>query len=352
MWDFLAALEVFQIVLGMVSCLYFLVGIQLLNNMVHRRGRQYFSLVLIAMSLTILTEQCGLIIFTRRVPDLLPLFAAVLYFLALLLQIDRLCPCPAEEDIELTWHAFFGSWAAMVVFDIVAIITLVFKACSLTLDWVCTAVVVGIRCLLEPILLWLYIRPDEGGILLSDENGMMGTDNSNRHDGGQGFWGLKKFQIFLLWIWPSRAPWIKLDVSFRYPAASGKAKLAFRSLTLSIAPGETVAFVGPTGVGKSTLFSLIARLFDPDEGSIEVEEGTHEDLKERKGVYAQLRKNNTEEKSIEQIFDAAIWFANPQSYGLCCLRVTGGPSNDQIIPLHGKIFAQASLHLQLLIYAT
>ncbi|MFC7528328.1 ABC transporter ATP-binding protein [Actinoplanes sp. GCM10030250] len=39
-------------------------------------------------------------------------------------------------------------------------------------------------------------------------------------------------------------------------------------VTLSISPGETIACVGPTGAGKSTLAKLVARLYDPDRGSI------------------------------------------------------------------------------------
>jgi ATP-binding cassette subfamily B protein len=40
------------------------------------------------------------------------------------------------------------------------------------------------------------------------------------------------------------------------------------SVTLSVAPGRTVALVGPTGSGKSTLAHLLVRLFDPDRGEI------------------------------------------------------------------------------------
>lgn len=39
-------------------------------------------------------------------------------------------------------------------------------------------------------------------------------------------------------------------------------------VTLEIAPGETVALVGPTGAGKTTLVSLIPRLFDPSRGRV------------------------------------------------------------------------------------
>jgi ATP-binding cassette subfamily B protein len=41
-----------------------------------------------------------------------------------------------------------------------------------------------------------------------------------------------------------------------------------RDVNLRIAPGETVACVGPTGAGKSTLAKLVARLYDPDAGAV------------------------------------------------------------------------------------
>src|SRR3954463_10359747 len=41
-----------------------------------------------------------------------------------------------------------------------------------------------------------------------------------------------------------------------------------RDVNLSVAAGETVALVGPTGSGKTTLAALIPRLYDPVEGAV------------------------------------------------------------------------------------
>ncbi|MBS0375101.1 MAG: lipid A export permease/ATP-binding protein MsbA [Proteobacteria bacterium] len=57
------------------------------------------------------------------------------------------------------------------------------------------------------------------------------------------------------------------QVSFAY---AGKAA-ALSDVTLSVAPGELVAFVGRSGSGKSTLVSLVARFYDVDSGSVRVD---------------------------------------------------------------------------------
>src|SRR5690606_29764882 len=53
-------------------------------------------------------------------------------------------------------------------------------------------------------------------------------------------------------------------VTFRYPSRPQAAALDDFSLT--IAPGETVAFVGPSGAGKTTTFQLLLRFYDPSAG--------------------------------------------------------------------------------------
>ncbi|HEY5333235.1 MAG TPA: ATP-binding cassette domain-containing protein, partial [Solirubrobacterales bacterium] len=50
-----------------------------------------------------------------------------------------------------------------------------------------------------------------------------------------------------------------------------KAPEALREIGLRIEAGETVALVGETGAGKSTMIKLLARFYDPDEGSVKVD---------------------------------------------------------------------------------
>jgi ATP-binding cassette subfamily B protein len=67
---------------------------------------------------------------------------------------------------------------------------------------------------------------------------------------------------------PSK-PQARLDleaVSFRYP--SRPTQLALDDVSLSIREGETVAVVGPSGAGKTTLFQLLLRFYDVGAGSL------------------------------------------------------------------------------------
>ena len=79
------------------------------------------------------------------------------------------------------------------------------------------------------------------------------------------------------------------DVEFRYPHAEAP---VLTGITFTAEPGETVAIVGSTGCGKSTLISLIPRFYDVTAGSVlvdgvDVREYALKDLWRRIGLVPQ-----------------------------------------------------------------
>ena len=59
------------------------------------------------------------------------------------------------------------------------------------------------------------------------------------------------------------------EVSFRYPTRPDS--LALDRFELAVVPGETVAIVGPSGAGKTTVFNLLLRFHDPESGTIRID---------------------------------------------------------------------------------
>lgn len=59
------------------------------------------------------------------------------------------------------------------------------------------------------------------------------------------------------------------NVSFAYP--DEPEKYVLHNVSFSVAPGETVALVGPTGAGKTTIVSLISRFYNSTEGQVLVD---------------------------------------------------------------------------------
>jgi ATP-binding cassette subfamily B protein len=79
------------------------------------------------------------------------------------------------------------------------------------------------------------------------------------------------------------------DVSFRYPGAE---KDVLKHISFTARPGQTTAFIGSTGSGKSTLVNMILRFYDVTEGQVlvdglDVRAVTQHDLRDRIGYVPQ-----------------------------------------------------------------
>ncbi|KAA0143140.1 ABC transporter ATP-binding protein [Gimesia chilikensis] len=65
------------------------------------------------------------------------------------------------------------------------------------------------------------------------------------------------------------------DVNFQYP---GSLQYALEDISIDIAPGETIALVGPSGAGKTTFCNLVARFYDPTSGQVQLDGQDLKDL--------------------------------------------------------------------------
>ncbi len=91
--------------------------------------------------------------------------------------------------------------------------------------------------------------------------------------------------------WPEKGSSLVLrDVNFNYP--SRPTQMALNGLTGEVHAGQTVAIVGPSGAGKTTLFSLLMRFHAPQHGDVlldgvAVDQMALNDLRQRIGVVPQ-----------------------------------------------------------------
>lgn len=115
------------------------------------------------------------------------------------------------------------------------------------------------------LIFYIIITPiialNLGKIMHQSENKMIVTDALQRVDEVM---DLKPFTQTKHAMLPVEASVKLKDVSYSY---DGK-KNAVDHISLDIRSGQTVAFVGPSGGGKSTVASIIARFFDPQQGQV------------------------------------------------------------------------------------
>src|SRR6185369_8123777 len=89
---------------------------------------------------------------------------------------------------------------------------------------------------------------------------------------------------------PARGAVAFENVIFRYP--SRPEATALESFTLNVKPGEKIAIVGPSGAGKTTVFQLLLRFYDPEAGrisfdGIDLRDLAPEELRRQIGLVAQ-----------------------------------------------------------------
>jgi ABC-type multidrug transport system fused ATPase/permease subunit len=93
---------------------------------------------------------------------------------------------------------------------------------------------------------------------------------------------------------------IELDnVTFRYP---GTMRPALDSVSLRVEPGETLLVMGESGAGKSTLARMLARMYDPDEGTVRLDGVDLRDL-----TLESVRANVASLLQEQLLFDATLW---------------------------------------------
>jgi ATP-binding cassette subfamily B protein len=151
-----------------------------------------------------------------------------------------------------------------------------------------TAFVLYINAFFQPVqqLVQLYTQYQQAKAAIGKIRGLLTTPSSVVESPGA------------VALPPVRGEIVFDDVTFSYPPLkrSGSDELVDRPVLshvdLRIAPGETVACVGPTGAGKSTLAKLVTRFYDPVGGRISIDghdlrDVTLRSLREQIGVVPQ-----------------------------------------------------------------
>lgn len=136
------------------------------------------------------------------------------------------------------------------------------------------------------------------------------------------------------------------DVTFSYPNTINRASLS--GVTLNIASGSTVAFVGQSGAGKSTLIKLLVGLYQPTSGEIDIN-----GIRSNKIDYDDFRKRVGYVSQDTQLFSGTIRdnlkFIKPEATDEDCIEVLRLASAQNILERTGEglntIIGEAGLKL-------
>ena len=97
-------------------------------------------------------------------------------------------------------------------------------------------------------------------------------------------------------------------IEFRNVTFAYEGERVVRNINFSVNPGETVALVGPTGSGKSTIINLLTRFYDPDYGTVYID-----DVNVKNIDLETLRKNIT--SAMQDVFLFSDTIRNNIAYG-------------------------------------
>lgn len=247
----LVLLLVFDWRLGLLSLVPILLGFVIMSAMTGKRMAEKmneYQNALAAMS----NEAVE---YVRGVPVVKTFGQTVFSFKKFKGTIDQYEKWVIAYTKELRMPMMFYTAAINSVFAFLIAGALVFTSSGLTNEFLLNLL---FNIIITPIISITLTR-----IMYMSENAMIVEDAFKRIDTVM---QLKPLAQPTVMMHPHDASVELKNVRFSY---DGK-KNAINNISLYIEPGQTVAFVGPSGGGKSTLASLVSRFFDVDSGSISI----------------------------------------------------------------------------------
>jgi ATP-binding cassette subfamily B protein len=117
------------------------------------------------------------------------------------------------------------------------------------------------------------------------------------------------------------------DVTFRHQSAS---RPAIQDISFEVSRGETIAFVGPSGAGKTTLVKLLVGLYQPHAGHI-FYNGTREDEIEIDGLRGRIGFVTQDAQLFSGSIRENLLFVNPSATDAECMDVLRQASVESLL---------------------